>query len=136
MLRYAVSRILVGAGLLVLVASVGARSILGHSKLSEVSNRLHVTSISGKVPEDWNYDPWMSLYQDRQYIHEHIDHMFEYSLRCMKSDLKMTSLHSFVRITLDEQKEIYVVTVKIPGAKGNDIQLALDGRLLSISSQI
>jgi len=134
MKQHTLSRTLLSIGLLSLVGGVGAETYPGHAQVRNVADPA-TTPVPGKTAKDWSNDPWMRMYQDMQQIQAHMDRMFEDSFQRFQSDPTAAPSVTGERVTLDEQKDKYVVTAQIPGAKENDIRVALDGRLLSISSQ-
>jgi HSP20 family protein len=135
MKRHTLSRTLLSIGLLTLVGGVGAETQLGHAQVRDVADPA-TTPVPGKAAaKDWSNDPWTRMYQDMQQIQAHMDRMFEDSFQRFQSGPTAAPFVADERVTLDERKDKYVVTARIPGAKENDIRVALDGRLLSISSQ-
>jgi HSP20 family protein len=136
MKRHILTRSLLSVGLLALMGGAGAKTYMDHAPAHRVADQPAVASPApGKDTQSWSDDPWMRMYQDMQQIQAHMDRMFEDSFQRFESGPPAASFDSGERVTLDDQKDKYVVTAQIPGAKESDIRVALDGRLLSISSQ-
>jgi HSP20 family protein len=136
MKRNPLTRTLLSAGLLALVGGVGAASYLEHSQAATPASPSPAGPTLGQYPQDWSSDPWMRMYQDMQQIQARMDRMLEDSFQRLQAAPQPATMSSGARVSVAEQKDEYVVTAHIPGAKENNIRVSLDGRLLSISSQI
>jgi HSP20 family protein len=81
------------------------------------------------------WDPWTELNRMRQ----EMDRAFEDSLQRMHAGgiatAPVESITTVPNTTLNEEKEDYVVTAKLPGVESGDLNVSLDGRLLRISAQ-
>lgn len=83
---------------------------------------------------EWR-DPWAALHADMMRMQAQMDQMFNGALSDVNAGGVGNVQQSEPMVTLEEQGDSYVVKAEIPGASEGDINVKLDGRLLSISSQ-
>jgi HSP20 family protein len=124
-------------GLLILVGAVGAQTYYTHELVKRVSDS-HPDSLpleSQMAYDNGNWDPWIAMHENMQRIKAEMDHLFDHP----SQDFHDLSGHGLMpsggKVSLEEQGDDYLVKATIPGAKENDIQVNLDGRLLRISSR-
>ncbi|MCP5304725.1 MAG: Hsp20/alpha crystallin family protein [Chromatiaceae bacterium] len=130
-----VKQSLVAVALLGTIGAVGAAAYRSHETaehlaVEEPSQQLEV------VPDATTAlrDPWAGLHADMLRMQTQMDQMFASVLgdvHAVRSDNQQTG----AQVTLEEQGDNYVVNAEIPGAGENDVNVKLDGRLLSISSE-
>lgn len=135
---------LIAIGLLALVGAVGAETYYTH----ELAKRVALTdaesaqeTISGAANGSW--DPWTAMHADMMRMRSQMDQAFDSVFNTTFNDTfksfngpsDMDAQTGVGKLTLNEQGDNYVVEANIPGAKEGDINVNLNGRLLSISSQ-
>jgi HSP20 family protein len=135
-MKHTVKKTLIGAGLLALVGAVGAQTYYTHDLVKQI--KVADDSTQAPQPDQANpmWDPWAAMHADMMRMQQRMDRDFSMAFRDlsqMPSDKEITTA---AKINLQDQDKSYVVTARIPGAKENDINVNLDGRLLSISSRI
>jgi len=123
-LKYAfITIIAIGA-----IGAVGAQTYYTHELAQRINDRPD-SDLSyappGSIGGQW--DPW----SDMQRMQAQIDRVFGQYFDA----LQIPAPGDTTEVTLKQQGDDYVVKAAIPGAKEGDIQVNLDGRLLSISSE-
>jgi HSP20 family molecular chaperone IbpA len=128
-------RTLIAVGVLAVIGTVGAQAYYSHELAERVAaQKSIIQSGTTIVPGgEWS-DPWTAMRTEMMRMQEQMDQMYNATFR----DFHPTGgagQKANVQVTLEEQGNDYVVKANIPGAKESDIDVNLDGRLLSISSQ-
>jgi HSP20 family protein len=135
-----VKRTLIAVGILALVGSVGAQAYYTHELAQRVSAQQPIQTQTGQTPLARNapavqidpHDPFVRMHADIARMQQQMDQMFNSAFQVPSAF--DSSDQQAARVTLDEQGDNYVVKATIPGATEKDINVNLDGRLLSISS--
>lgn len=124
-LKYALIAILaMGA-----IGAVGAQTYYTHELAQRIADRPDTDlSATPPLPSLGQWDPW----SDMQRMQAHIDRAFDRYFDAWP----VAAPGDAAQITLKQQADNYVVRATIPGAREGDIKVNLDGRLLSISSQV
>ncbi|MGD8590269.1 MAG: Hsp20/alpha crystallin family protein, partial [Chromatiales bacterium] len=124
-------------GLLVLVGAVGAQTYYTHELAKRVSgdDTGNVPEQSQVTPHNGNSDPWTVMQQEMLRMRTEMNKMFDHSFQDFHDLSPQGIMPGNANVSLEDQGNNYVVKADIPGAKENDIQVNLDGRLLSISAQ-
>jgi HSP20 family protein len=145
--RHIVKKSLIGVGLLALVGAVGAQTYYTHEvaqkfKLAENSQQ---AAPQDPIDDNWDpwsgddlfsgNDPWTAIHNDMLRIQENMNREWARAMDEFHHLPGNIQMPVEGRIELQEQDDNYVVTAEIPGAKKSDININLDGRLLSISSK-
>jgi HSP20 family protein len=138
--KHTVKKSIIGIGLLALVGAVGAQTYYTHN----VAQRLKVAEQSQQsapqeppLAEEWDTwgDPWAAIHNDMMHMQQRMSHDWAMAMDELHHLPGNSQMPASGRIELQDKGDNYVVTANIPGAKENDININLDGRLLSISSQ-
>jgi HSP20 family protein len=141
--KHSFTRPLITIGLLVLVGAVGAQTYYTHELAKRVSD-----SDSGSMPAQTqvtpgnaSQDPWVAMHQEMMRMQVEMNQMVNQSFQDFPSLSGNGNMagHGIMpgngKVSMEEQGDNYVVKADIPGAKESDIQVNLDGRLLSISAR-
>ena len=125
---------LIGVGLIVLVGAVGAETYYTH----ELSQRLaaqETASAGLALPavDPGQPDPWSAMHADIMRMQAQMDRAFGGVFQGHPGRALGASRPAVGSVTLDEQGNDYVVKADIPGLKQGDIQVNVDGQVLSIS---
>lgn len=134
--KQAVKGTLIGVGLFVLAGAVGAQAYYSH----ELAKKVAATSDeigTPPVPDERRIeaqDPWAAMHAEMMREQARMDQAFNTMFARMQGP-KFNTQNAQNSVTVDEQGDNYVVKADIPGAKEGDIDVQLNGRLLSISSQ-
>ena len=131
----ALRRPLIALGLLALAGAVGAQSYYTRELAQRVAaQEPAVPPVTAAAPASGPWDPWSAIHADMMRMQAQMDRMFDSTY----PDLRTGGFNSPAgggKVTLEAKGDDYVVKADIPGAKEGDINVNLDGRLLSISSQ-
>jgi HSP20 family protein len=116
---------------------VGAQTYYTHELAKRVADNDSgsMPSQSQVTPDNGTWDPWTLMHQEMMRMRADMDQAFDHSFQDVHNLSGNGFMPSNGKISLEEQGDNYVVKADIPGAKENDIQVNLDGRLLSISAQ-
>jgi HSP20 family protein len=136
---------LLAAGLLLIAGTAGAETYAIH-KVAEQSKGSANPPIVQTVPappanagapapmDEWS--PWREMEQ----MQAQIDHMFDETFHRLRhdiwSDRPLAGAQEVTDVSLENQRDQYVVKADLPGSKESNINVALDGRLLTISAQV
>lgn len=136
-MSHTVKKTLIGVGLLALVGAVGAQTYYTHDLVKALKVADH-SSTPAPVPDQSKgvWDPWSAIHNDMMRMQRRMDRDFSMAFSDLSQMPADKAFTTGARIDLQEQGKNYVVTANIPGASKNDIDVNLDGRLLSISSRI
>jgi HSP20 family protein len=126
---------LIAVGVLAVIGTVGAQPYYSHKRAEHVAaQQATPQSESSTAPVVGSRDPWGAMHADIMRMQAQMDQMFNSAFRdihTVGADGQQTS----AKVTLEEHGDDYVVKVNVPGANESDIDVNLDGSLLSISSQ-
>jgi HSP20 family protein len=125
---------LITIGFLGVIGAVGTQAYYSHELADRLAAQesapvLQSTAAPGAHP----LDPWAAIHADMMRMQAQMDQAFNGTFR----DMHGTGLggqDANAQVTVEEQGDNYVVKADIPGAKESDINVNLNGRLLSISS--
>jgi len=126
---------LVAIALLGVVGIVGAESYYDHQAAGD-----NATQAEQKAPANQaigSRDPWVEM----QRIQAQMDQLFEEAMQQFHSDqfflplAEDKQLAAEPKLTLQDEKDHYVVTADIPGTKAESIDVGLSGQLLTISAE-
>lgn len=133
--KHLLQRTLVAVGVLALVGTVGAQTYYSH-KLAECVAAQESTPQAEitPAPRAEISDPWAFMHADMMRMQAQMDQVFNATFHGGNS-VTAGDQQPLEQITLEEQGDNYVVTADIPGTSKDDINVKLDGNLLSISSQ-
>jgi len=132
------TRSLITVGLVALVGTVGAQTYYAHELAQRVASQQPApppASAQASDVEQWG-DAWAEMHADLMRMRERLDAALGNAVWDLHPMPGIGIRPSGGRFTLQERGDDYVVTANLPGAKESDIKVNLDGRLLSISSQI
>jgi HSP20 family protein len=130
--RKIVKRSLIGLGLLAIVGAAGA-AVYTH-EVAEQQKSEQNAPIAEQTDDGWS-DSWAALHSDMMRIQEDMNHQWAQAMDEFHHLPGATQMPASGSIQLKDQGDKYVVTANIPGASEHNINVNLDGRLLSISSQ-
>jgi HSP20 family protein len=133
--RRAFRRPLITIGLLSLVGAAGAQAYYTHQLVERVAARDTDTPAMAIAPTAAQGDPWAAMHADMLRMQAQMDQAFNNAFRDFHGMPGMVTQTGANKVTVEEQGKDYVVKANLPGAKESDIDVKLDGRLLSISSQ-
>jgi HSP20 family protein len=114
---------------------VGAESYYHHQAADE-----NATQAEQKTPDNQaigSRDPWVEMRR----IQAQMDQLFEEAMQQFHSDpfflplSEDAQLATEPKVTLQDEKDQYVVTAVIPGTKAESIDVGLNGQLLTISAE-
>lgn len=109
------------------VGAIGAQTYYTHELAQRVAAQPDAGPFSAlPATAGAQWDPWREM----QRLQARMEHMFDHSFDAVPAALPENA----ARITLEQQPGNYVVKAVIPGAREGDINVNLDGRLLSIES--
>ena len=126
---------LVAIALLGVVGIVGADSYYHHQAAGD-----NATQAEPKAPANQtigNRDPWVEM----QRIQAQMDQLFEEAMQQFHSEpfiLPLAEdqlLAAEPKVTLQDEKDHFVVTADIPGTRAESIDVGLSGQLLTISAE-
>ncbi len=135
MSKPAIKRSLIAIGLLALVGVLGAQTYYIH----ELSRALALSEPQApQGPSAWPAagpsDPWPLMQGEVARMQADMDRMLGHPFPGSWAGA-LGGPTDGEQVSLQDQGDSYVVKARIPGAKKGDINVDLDGRLLSISSQ-
>lgn len=128
---------LIGAGLIALVGAVGAQTYYAHGlsvRLAEQEAKtaglmIPVDDRAAQIADRGQWDPWGAMHADMMRMQAQMSQAFGGSPG-MAPDSSRPGVGS---VTLDEQGDNYVVKADIPGLKDGDLNVNVDGQVLSIT---
>ncbi len=125
---------LVAVGVLALVGTVGAETY--SHELTELSVTQEATPQAATTPDQGTElsGPWAAMRADMMDMQAQMDQLFNAGFADAHA-VGLDGQQTIAQVNLKEQGNDYVVTANIPGASKDDINVKLDGRLLSISSR-
>lgn len=121
---------LVAIGLLSMIGAVGAQAYYSRELVQRVA-----AQESAPAPVVPPGDPWTAMRADMQRMQAEMEQAFDNAFHRFPA-VEPAGPSTEARVSLQEDDGNYLVKATIPGAKESDINVQLDGRLLSISSQI
>ena len=135
--KHTFTRPLITIGLLVLVGAVGAQTYYTHELAKRVADNDtgNMPSQSQLTPDNGTWDPWTAMHANMMRMRAEMDQLFDHSFQDVHGLSGNDLMPANGKVSMEEQGDNYVVKADIPGAKESDIQVNLDGRLLSISAQ-
>jgi len=138
--RHIVKKTAIGIALLGLVGAVGAETYYNHDmakqlKAAEKTRQLAPPASDAADNPDVASDPWAALHEDMMRIQQDMSREWAQAMDEFHHLPGSTRMPVSSSVQLEEKGDNYVVTADIPGAKESDINVNLNGRLLSISSQ-
>jgi HSP20 family protein len=126
---------LLAIALLSLAGIVGAETYEHHEAAVDSSTQADQKAPADQVMGKW--DPWAEM----QRMQAQMNRMFEEEMQQFHSDrffqplTEQNQIASESKISLQDEKDQYVVKAEIPGTKAESIDVGLDGRLLTISAE-
>lgn len=138
MKKHVLRNTLIVAGLL---GAIGVAGAAAHEALEQKDNAAAPdiqVQPQQQTPQDaWMpQDPWASMHADMMRMQAQIDQMFNSTFKDLRVDpYGYPDQQAGARVTLQDKGGNYVVKAKVPGASKDDINVNLNGRLLSISSR-
>jgi HSP20 family protein len=135
-MKHTVKKTLIGVGLLALVGAVGAQTYYTHNLVKQIKVADNSTPAT-QPPDQANgiWDPWAAMHADMMRMQQSMDRDFSMAFRDLSQMPANKEITTAAKINLQDKGKNYIVTADIPGAKKGDIDVNLDGRLLSISSR-
>ena len=134
--KQAFKRPLIAVGLMSLVGAVGAQAYYTRDlarRVAATETQAPVASMPAPTAGQW--DPWSNLHADMMRMQERMDHAFADMAHAGDFSGTARAVTDTAQVNLQEQGKDYLITARIPGAQEKDININLDGRLLSISAQ-
>jgi HSP20 family protein len=126
---------LIATALLALTGALAAQTYYTHELARRVADtQSDAPPSSWSSPFDNRSDPWSAMERDMARMETEMDRMFDQAFVDIHSTTTGGSAQG-AKVSLQERGNKYVVEAKIPGAKEGDINVSLNGRLLSISSR-
>jgi HSP20 family protein len=138
MKKHVLRNTLIVAGLL---GAIGVAGAAAHEALEQKDNAAAPdiqVQPQQQTPQDaWMpQDPWASMHADMMRMQSQIDQMFNSTFKDLRvNPYGYPDQQAGARVTLQDKGGNYVVKAKVPGASEDDINVNLNGRLLSISSR-
>ncbi|MEJ2593110.1 MAG: hypothetical protein P8178_17285, partial [Candidatus Thiodiazotropha sp.] len=138
-MSHTVKKTLIGVGLLALVGAVGAQTYYTHGlvkalKVADNGSPPATQPDQNLTQNSGTWDPWAAMHADMMRMQQRMDRDFSMAFRVLSQMPADKEITTSAKIDLQDQGKDYVVTANIPGASQKDINVNLDGRLLSISS--
>ncbi len=126
-------RSLATAAVLAVIGVVGAEAYSAEKQEAaqnpSAANTTEETVVITEAP-----DPWLALHTDMMRMQAQMDQLMRVNMRPMRL-MGWDNPADHSQVTLEDQGDHYVVKADIPGVNENNIDINLDGRLLSLSSQ-
>lgn len=131
---------LIAMGVISVIGVMGAQAFAAHELAQQVAAQSQPPGPAfqylpgyGQIPQD----PWVRMHDEMMRMQAQMDRMLNASFQDPQNPNTASSgwRDTGAQVSLEQQGNDYVVKAQIPGAKENDINVKLDGRLLSISSQ-
>lgn len=132
--RRLLTRTLIAVGVLAVVGTAGAQAYYTHQLAERVAARDAAPWGEITAPAAHPMDPWAAMDTDIRHMQAQMDRMLNAAFRDVPA-AGWVGQPGDAKVTLNDKGDDYVVKAVIPGAKKSDINVNLDGRLLSISSQ-
>lgn len=129
MKKHVLKRTLIAAAVLTLAGT----AVAGGCNSQGMSERQAANTAAPTQLQTAADDPWAAVQADMARMQARIDQLFNTGL--IDVAVAVDAQPANPEISLQEQGDNYVVKADIPGASEDDINIHLDGRLLSISSQ-
>jgi HSP20 family molecular chaperone IbpA len=125
---------LIAAALLGVVGAVGAAAYHSHESAERVAGEQSAPQSESTPGSGVELrDPWAAMHADMRRMQAQMDQMFAFAFGDSRA-AEPVGQQAKAQVTLEEQDGNYVVKADIPGASESDINVNLDGRLLSIFS--
>ena len=132
---------LIGVGLIALVGAVGAQTYYAHRlsvRLAEQEAKtagltIPVDDRAAQVPDSGQWDPWVGMNADMMRMQAQMDQVLGGAFGGSPGMGPDASWPRVGNVTLDEQGNDYVVKADIPGLKDGDLNVNVDGQVLSIT---
>jgi HSP20 family molecular chaperone IbpA len=119
-------RSLATAAVIAVIGVVGAEA---YSAEQEAANTTEDTVVITEAT-----DPWLALHADMMRMQAQMDQLMSSNMHQMQM-MGWDNPADHSQVTLEDQGDNYLVKAKIPGVNENNIDINLNGRLLSLSSQ-
>jgi len=133
--RHNLKRPLIAIALLALVGSVGAQTYYTHELATKVADKEGAAEQKRPAPDEQSqWDPWSAVHRDMMRMQAEMESLYDQAFHDFYS-ARFSNPPVTGSISLEEQGDDYVVKADIPGVQESDINISLDGRLLSISAQ-
>jgi HSP20 family protein len=133
--RQNAKRTVLAVAVLALVGTVGAQTYYTHELAERVTAQETAQRSEGTAtPDVVLRDHWAAMHADIMRMQAQMDKLFNSSFDDFHA-VGLGGQQVKAPVTLEEQGNNYVVRADIPGAKEGDINVNLDGRLLSISNR-
>ncbi|MET0090549.1 MAG: Hsp20 family protein [Candidatus Thiodiazotropha sp.] len=128
-----VKRSLAAAAVLAVIGVVGAEAYSAEKQqATQDPSAANTTEETVVITEAT--DPWLALHADMMRMQAQMDQMMSANMRQMPM-MGWNNPADHSQVTLEDQGDNYVVKADIPGVNENNININLNGRLLSLSSQ-
>ncbi|MET0064873.1 MAG: Hsp20/alpha crystallin family protein [Candidatus Thiodiazotropha sp.] len=128
-----VKRSLATAAVLAVIGVIGAEAYSAEKQDADqdqsAANTMQETVVISEAT-----DPWLALHADMMRIQARMDRLMSANMRQMPR-MGWDNPADRSQVALEDQGDNYVVTADIPGVNENNIDINLNGRLLSLSSQ-
>jgi HSP20 family protein len=132
---------LIGVGLVALVGAVGAQTYYAHRlsvRLAEQEAKtaglmIPVDDRAAQIADRGQWDPWGAMHADMMRMQAQMDQVLGGAFGGPPGMAPDPSWPGVGSVTLDEQGNNYVVKAAIPGLKDGDLNVNVDGQVLSIT---
>ena len=135
--RHNLKRPLIAIALLAIVGSVGAQTYYTHELANKVAEKQADTQEKAPAPAEPStsqWDPWTAVHRDMMRMQSEMESLYDQAFHDFYT-ARFSNPPVTGSISLEEQGDDYVVKADIPGVQESDININLDGRLLSISAE-
>ncbi|MEJ2611536.1 MAG: Hsp20/alpha crystallin family protein [Candidatus Thiodiazotropha sp.] len=125
-------RSLVTVAVIAVIGAVGVEAYSAEqeaAKSPSAANTTEETVVITEAP-----DPWLALHADMMRMQAQMDQLMSSNMHQMQM-MGWDTPANHSQVTLKDQGDNYLVKVNIPGVNENNIDINLNGRLLSLSSQ-
>jgi HSP20 family protein len=126
---------LIGVASLALIGTVGAQTYYSHKLAQRVEQEQQAEQqAQNTMPDYVPTNPWAAMHADMMRMQAQVDQAMANAVRGMPAQPGFNG-PGMTQVSLQEQGNDYVVKADVPGAKKGDVNVNLNGRVLSISSQ-
>jgi HSP20 family molecular chaperone IbpA len=141
MMKPELKKTLIGAGMIALVGAVGAQTYYAHQLSVRLADQeaktaglmIPVDDRTAQIADRGQWDPWATMHADMMQMQAQMNQALGGGIGGSPGMAPDSSWPGVGNVTLDEQGNNYVVKAAIPGLKDGDLNVNVDGQVLSIA---
>lgn len=115
-----------GLGSIALVAVVGVQAYEAHQPAGQTEEA------QAMAPADTWQDPWVEFHRQMRAMQANMDRMFSEAFQGPAVSGPVLPGPAVGQVTMDDQGDHYTISVNLPAASAEDIQVDLEGQQLNI----